>query len=109
VGDEDVLVRAQAAEGTRDLERAADPEPRVVVAGEPRHVAPVEDDRARVDAERARDQVQDRRLAGPVRADDPERLTLLEREVEALNRPQRAEGLGDVAEVEQGRQPLRST
>ena len=55
--------------------------------GDPGDVAPVEEDAPAVGAEAAGDQAQKRRLAGPVRPHDPERLALVELEADVLDRP----------------------
>ena len=76
----DVLERRQQREHVRDLERAADPG-----AGAPerrlgRDVDAVEKDAAARRPGQAGDEVEERRLAGPVRADDGKQLTFADLE-----------------------------
>ena len=76
-GEPDVLPHGQQREDARDLERAA--EPGAACAGTAaRRVTScaVELDRARRRPDDAREQVEERRLPGPVRADDPDELAL---------------------------------
>ena len=74
--DEHVLEHGQPDERPRDLRRAADAEPAAAVRRQPRHVAARRSAPCpRVGPEVAGHEVQHRRLAGPVRADDAERLT----------------------------------
>src|SRR5205823_11482845 len=75
-GETDVLERRQEREDARDLERPAEaltgaPERRLV-----RDVDAVERDRARRRPVDPGEEVEERRLAGAVRADDPEELSL---------------------------------
>ncbi len=62
-----------------------------------RDVDAVEADRAGVGVEIAGDQVEQRRLAGAVRADDAERLAARDRQIDAVGGLERAEGLGEAA------------
>ena len=70
---------------------------------EARDVAPVEPHRAGIGRDRAGDEVEERRLAGAVRADDPERLALLHVEVERVRHDERAVALGEAGEAEDRR------
>src|SRR5207237_1409473 len=65
--------------------------------------APVEHDVARVRPEDARDQVEERRLAGPVRADHADDLALANLQVELADHAQAAERLAHAVQLEQRR------
>ena len=77
--DEHVLERRQPREGARDLKRPGDTDAAVLVAGEPRDVAALEEDAPAIGAEAAGDDVQQCRLAGPVGSHDAERFALGDR------------------------------
>ena len=85
----------------RDLIRAADAEPRAVMRRHPCHVCSGKADMAAVVRHVAGDEIEHGRFAGAVRPDHGERLTLLDREGEAVRSPQRAIGLRDAVELEQ--------
>jgi hypothetical protein len=70
-----------------------------------RDVATAELHRARVHAQIAADQVEQRRLAGPIGADDAERLALGDRERDRVDDFQRAKALADGVESEQQESP----
>src|SRR5690606_12218609 len=55
--------------------------------------------------EPARDKVEQGRLAGAVRADDAERLALVEMQGEIVRHHQRAEALGDILQPDKRRHP----
>ena len=63
-------------------------------------VAPVEPDGAAIGPERAGDQVEERRLAGAVRADDAERGALGDGEIDAVRDLDRAESFAETLELE---------
>src|SRR5262249_42502102 len=98
--DEDVLERRQLAERPRNLERAGDPGAAMPVGREPRDVTAGEQRAPLIRPRAAADDVQERRLAGPVRADDPDRLALADRQADALDRAHRAERLRDAFELD---------
>ncbi len=72
---EHVVLDGQPAERLDPLERAAQPVARALDRRRRRDVAPVEDHAALVRRTDARDDVEQRGLAGTVRPDDPEHLT----------------------------------
>src|SRR5439155_2054701 len=63
--------------------------------------ASVEDDLPRVGTEDSGDEVEDGGLAGAVRSDHADDLAFADLEVEAVHHVETAEGLGDVAKLEQ--------
>ena len=68
--------------------------------GGPRDVAPSSRMAPRIGPERAGDQVEQRRLAGAVRADDAERVALGDGEIDAVRDLDRAEGSAEALELE---------
>ena len=85
------------------LERASEAEPRTRIRRQIRHVDAVEDDPAGIDGEEAGDQVEERRLARTVGAEDAEDLTFGERQRHIVVGNDAPEGLGDVSNLEDGR------
>src|SRR5690606_13938236 len=81
--DDDVVDEREVAEEPARLEGARDPRRGNPVGGPPRDVAAVEAHRAGTLPVDARDQVEQRRLAGAVGADDAERLSRREAEIDA--------------------------
>src|SRR5439155_10510177 len=71
---QDVLENRHVPERPRDLVRPADAEPAAPGRAGPGHVGAAEAHEAGLGAERARQDVEERGLAGPVRAHDPHRL-----------------------------------
>src|SRR5271166_1374354 len=69
-GGDDVVEHRQAPEQPNFLERARKTEPRALVRGQADEIDAVEDDAARIRLMEPAHQVEQRRLAGPVRADD---------------------------------------
>src|SRR5207244_3164380 len=59
-----------------------------------------QDDALQPDRERARDQVEERRLAGAVRADEPGDGARVDREIDAVDRAQIPEGLDEPEHLE---------
>src|SRR5205085_3327782 len=94
--DEDVLEDGQVSERPRHLMRAADTEPAALRRAQRRDVVSTQLDAARVRTQRPGEHVQERRLAGAVRPDDPDRFTGRDREVDAVEDHQRAEPLADL-------------
>src|SRR5881628_3518814 len=80
-GDGDVVETGEAAEGLRDLERAADAEPRDAVRRQPGEVTAVEANGPRVGRADARDRVDQGALAGAVGPDEPDDLARRDLEV----------------------------
>src|SRR5947208_96064 len=99
--DHDVVEHAQARERPHDLERARQSEPADRVRLEPEERAFAEADLARVGRQEAREQVEGRRLACPVRADEPDHLALRQRQIEAGDGVDAAEVLAESARLEQ--------
>ena len=87
----------------RVLERAAEAGSRPAAGAPPAHVDPVELDAAAVRGLEAADEVEDRRLAGAVRADEPEDLALVQRQVDVAHRGDAAEPLAQSAYLQRRR------
>jgi hypothetical protein len=100
-GDGDVLENGQPGHRADQLERAADAERRPPIRRQPRHLPPAEVDGAAVGYVAARDQVEDGRLAGAVRADQPDDLARPDGQRDAVDRAEPAEGLGQIPCLEQ--------
>jgi len=90
-----VVEERESAERSRDLKRATDPEIDDPVRRLPGDLAPLEANRARVRRERTGEHVEDRALAGSVRADQAEDLALLDRERHAVDGREATEALGE--------------
>src|SRR5262245_28549827 len=82
--DAQILEHRHAVERLRHLVRTSDAAATALVWRERRDVPPVEADAARVGPYIAADQIEERRLAGAVGPDDPERLARCEREADAV-------------------------
>ncbi|MCZ7562293.1 MAG: hypothetical protein M5U30_21580 [Burkholderiaceae bacterium] len=76
-------------------------EPRDARRVEPRDLAAVEADAARCRRQRARDAVEQRGLAGAVRADEPEQLARGHAEAHVVDRAQAGEVAAQTADLEQ--------
>ena len=98
-----VLQRGQRLCRRRLLERAGQPQPAAVVDLGAADRPALELDLAGAGDRVPGDRVEQRRLAGPVRAGDPEHLSRGHRERQAVDRAQPAVQLGDVAHLEHGR------
>ena len=92
-GQRHVLKNAEPVKRPRDLEGAADAAVDDAVRGDARDLRAVEQDRSRRRHQRARQHVEDRALAGAVRADQAENLALLDPERYVVNRGEAAEAL----------------
>ena len=86
VGDDEVVAHGRVGEQLDPLERPADAEPGAFVDAEPGDVGAVELDDATVGPQDAEDAVEERRLAGAVRADQPDALALLDVDVDVIER-----------------------
>jgi hypothetical protein len=70
---------------------------------QPRDVSPVEEDSTAVGTKRASDEVQDARLAGPVRPDDTHRLAGRDGKGQIIRHDDAAEGPAKAIELKQRR------
>ncbi|MCY1305955.1 hypothetical protein D9M70_557870 [compost metagenome] len=97
--DEQVLKDCQLFEGLRDLE--GPPHARKTARHRRRSgdIHAAEADRAAVGGDVAGNQIEQRRLAGAVRPDDAQRLTLADRKADLVGDGQRAEALRDPLEL----------
>src|SRR5207248_1271461 len=93
--DAGVVERAHAPEELDVLERPRHAERRDGVAGQPRDVAPAQDDPTGGGTVRARDDIDRRGFARAVRPDEPADLALVDREVDARERGEAPEGHGE--------------
>ena len=98
----DVLPHGEPREDVGDLKRAHDAQAKDVGGAEPRHVARPEPDAPRRGRHRARDQVEQRRLAGAVGPDDRAHLARRDGEVHAAHRGEAPEAPGEAARLENG-------
>jgi len=94
-GEEEVLGHGEVREERVDLEGPREAERGAPLGREVRHVLAEEDDAAGGGRDLAGDEVEERRLARPVRADDAAALSWFEGQVDLLDRPEPAEGPGD--------------
>ncbi len=90
--DHDIVGDRHAQEWAHDLEGAADAGLAERVRLAARHVAAVEQDFAGARPQEAVQEIEQRGLAGAVRADDPEDLVAPQLEADILHRFQAAEG-----------------
>ena len=97
-----VLEHGEPREDVGALERAADAEPADVVRRQAGDVAPVQDDGAGVGAQVAGDQVEERRLARAVGADDRRDLAAGHAERDAGHGLKAVEGLPHTAHLKHG-------
>src|SRR4051794_33454387 len=96
-----VLQHRHAVERTRHLEAARDAAARALVGGQTRHFLAVENDAARLVSERARDAVDERRLARAGRADEAEALARSDLQAHSRKSGEATEVLGDVLYFEE--------
>ena len=101
--DLDRLVDRQRGEELGVLERASEAEACARVRWQVRDVDVVEDDRAGIDGEEARDEVEERRLARTVGAEDADDLAFGERQRHIAVGNDAPEGLRDVTNLEDRR------
>ena len=92
-GQGDILEDAEPVKRPRDLEGAADAAVDDAVRGHARDLGAVEQDRSRRRHQRARQHVEDRALAGAVRADQAENFALLDPERHVVDSGEAAEAL----------------
>src|SRR5436309_1263303 len=95
-GDADILADRHRRERPVDLMGPCDPSPNDLIGAESVDAPPVNCHRARSGLERSRKHAEERRLPGPVRADQSNDPTLLEVEREPPHRVHSAEALVDV-------------
>src|SRR4051794_27946354 len=100
--DDDVVDDAHGLEAFDHLEGASDAAPAAFRCRQPRHVLAVEPDRALGWRQHARDQVEQRRLAGAVRPDQPDDLTATDGDRDVTVGDQTAETLPDPTGFQQG-------
>ena len=104
----DVLLDAHVQEQPERLERARDAAVRDLVRREPDDALAVEQDVAGVGLVDAGDEVEERRLAGAVRADDAHDLALVHLQVQIVDALEPAERLAHPLELEQASAIRRS-
>ena len=97
VGDHEVVAHGRVGEQFDPLEGAADAEPGAFVDPQAGDVGAVELDDAAVGSQDAEDAVEERRLAGAVRADQSDALALLDVDVDLIERDDARELLADAA------------
>ena len=93
LGDQQVLAHGRVGEQLDALEGAADAAPRPRVHRQAADVLAVELDRAAVGAQHAEHAVEERGLAGAVRADEPDPLALVDLEVDVVEGDDAGEAL----------------
>jgi hypothetical protein len=100
--DEHVLVHGHGREELDVLERARDSPPDDTVRRRAQQALAVEGDLSGVRPVEPRDQVEERRLAGAVRSDQPGDLAGVDRERDVVDRHHPAETAADVFDREEG-------
>ena len=105
-GEADVLDDGQPAEEVGDLERARQAAPRSPGDRDARDVLAEERRSGRRRAQLARDEAEERRLAGAVRPDDADALGGTERERDAVDRGDAPEAADEPVDAEGGRAAL---
>ena len=100
-GHGEVLAHGEVVEQLGALPGAREPAPRPRVRRQPREIAPVELDAARV-ADEAGDRVDERRLAGAVRPDQADELALLDVDVDVVDGAHAAEADGQAGGGQDG-------
>src|SRR5205823_11376078 len=98
---EDVLERGETRERPDQLKGARDTGGADAVRGQPADVDAIELDAATIGRQRTRDEIEERGLAGAVRAHDPEQLALLEHEADLVDRADAAKALRQPLHLEQ--------
>ena len=106
--DDDVVDHSHGLKTLHDLEGAADPALAAFGRRQRGDVITVEDDRALRGRQHARDQVEQRRLAGAVRADEADDFATPDRDRDVAVRNQAAEALPDAAGFEEWRRRHRT-
>ena len=99
--DEHVVEHGEPLEEPHALERPRDPPRRELVRCEARHRRAVQEDAPAVGAQVPRDEIDERRLAGAVRADEPEGLPRRDREVDPVHGVDAAEGPAELPRLKQ--------
>jgi hypothetical protein len=100
-GDHQVLTHRQVVEQLCALPRPREPAARACVRRHPGEIPPVELGPARVPDE-ARDRVDERRLAGAVRPDQPDELSFLDGDVDRVHGADAAEPDGQAGRLQDG-------
>src|SRR5271167_441292 len=98
-----IVDEVQAAEGLGQLKAASKPQPRAPIGRPAVDRAAVEGDIAAVVVQRAAKAVDQRALARTVRPDQPEPLTGIDSEIDALERDKAAKTLAEPGDLEQRR------
>src|SRR5438270_1267718 len=98
--DRDVLAYSQPGKRLRDLERARDSAPRQQVRGEVRDLLALVEHVALARLEEARDDREQRGLAGPVGSDQRDDLAFVRRQRGAVEREQPAETARDIIDAQ---------
>src|SRR5919202_1371365 len=101
--DQDIVTDVQTGKGLSDLEGARDAQLGAAMGGQTADILPLIQHGAGGWRQRAADQVDQRRLAGAVGADDAQPLALAHRDTEIVDGGQAAEVLAHATEVQQGR------
>src|SRR5205807_3155391 len=101
-GQVDVLDDAQALEHAGGLEGPPDSGPDDLVLPQADQLQACEAHRARRRADQTGDGVDERRLPGPVRADEEAHLAFGDGEVEAVHGPESVEDGGEAADLQDG-------
>src|SRR5206468_10254675 len=105
----EILEHGHLREWPRYLKRAGEPSREDTIGGEPVDPLAHEADRAGLGRERARDQVEERRLAGAVRADEPGDGARVDREIDAVDGAQIPECLDESRDLEHDARLWQST
>jgi hypothetical protein len=100
-GEPDVLEQGERGKNVRALERARETEVGAPVFGNARHVLAAEQDTPRRRCDRARQEIDKGRLAGPVRPDDGVQLAPRERERDIADGGEPPERIRERASLEQ--------
>ena len=106
-GQRDVVAQRQLAERTRDLKGPGEPQAAYPVRREAGNFTPFKLDRSGGRRKGAGDQVEGRRLPRPVRANQPQDLALLNREIDLIDGEKPPKPFGETGDLEQPQYPAR--
>ena len=106
-GQRDVVAQRQFAERTRDLKGPGEPEVAHPVRRQAGNLSPFKPDRSGGRRKGAGDQIEGRRLARPVRADETQDLALLNREIDLVDGEKPPKPFGETSDLEQPQYPAR--